>query len=110
MKNLYNLNPKSYKEGYDILYLLPKDEKYKIPKDVWKFLEENMDLHHQVTPENIYNNNLLDDTNLLLAIIYKNYLATEEEKLIINAKELSVARKKEELSYKKYNPKNLFKK
>lgn len=110
MKNLYNLSCKSYKEGFDILSLLSEDKKKKIPKDIWEFLEAHMDLHHQITPEDIYKNNLLDDTNLLLAIIYKTYLTTEDEKIIIKAKELSLKRKKEELAYKKYNPNNLFKK
>lgn len=110
MKNLYNLEPKSYKEGYDLMKLLPNDIKKKIPEDIWQFLEENMDLNHRVTAQDIEKNNLLEDTNLLLAIIYKSYLASDEEKKIINAKETSMKRKKEEMAYKKYNPNDIFKK
>ena len=110
MKNLYNLDSKSYKEGYDILQLFSNDIKKKIPEDIWHFLEEHMDTSHQITSEDISKNNLLEDTNLLLAIIYKSYLATEEEKLIIGVKEKAIKRQKEQIAYEKYNPNNLFKK
>ena len=54
-------------------------------------------------------NFLLDDTNILLAILYKTYLATEEEKVIIKAKERVVEKRKQLEAYQKYNPNNLFK-
>ncbi len=110
MKNLYNLNSKSYKEGYDILHLLSSDIQKKIPENIWQFIEENMDVNHKITFEDIRRNNLLEDTNLLLAIIYKAYLATEEEKIVICAKENAIKRQKEQIAYEKYNPNNLFKK
>lgn len=108
MKNLYNLNCKSYKEAYYILNMLPEDIKKKIPNKIQDFITENMDTNHEITYKDIYENNLLDDTNLLLAIIYKDYIATEEERIIIKAKEDSVKRNIEEEAYKKYNPNNLF--
>lgn len=109
MKNLYNLDAKSYKEGYTLIRMLPDNIQRKIPDDIWKFLREHMDLNHTITDQDIEKNNLLEDTNLLLAIIYKSYLANEEEKRIINAKETSMKRKKEEIAYKKYNPNDIFK-
>ena len=109
MKNLYNLNPKAYKEGFDLMKMLSEDTQRKIPDDIWQFLEEHMDLTHVITAEDIEKNNLSEDTNLLLAIVYKSYLATEEERKIIKAKELSIKRKREEIAYKKYNPNNIFK-
>lgn len=109
MKNLYNLDSKAYKEGYDLIKMLSRDTQRKIPDEIWQFLEEHMDLNHKITNEDIEKNNLLEDTNLLLAIIYKSYLASEEEKRIISAKEASVRRKKEEIAYKKYNPNDIFK-
>lgn len=108
MKNLYNLSCKSYKEGYYILNMLPEDIKKKIPNKIQDFIIENMDTNHEITYKDIYENNLLDDTNILLAIIYKDYIATERERMIIKAKEDSVKRSIEEEAYEKYNPNNLF--
>lgn len=108
MKSLYNLNRKSYKEAYYILNMLSEDIKKKIPNEIQDFIIENMDINHEIRYKDIYENKLLDDTNLLLAIIYKDYIATEEERMIIKAKESSVKRSIEEEAYKKYNPNNLF--
>lgn len=110
MKDLYHLNPKAYKEGYEIIKSLPESTKKKIPEEIWEFIKENMDTNHEITWNHIYENSLLEDTNTMLAILYKAYLATEEEKIIIKAKENSIRKKKEKEAYKKYNPNNLFKK
>ena len=47
MKDLYHLNPKAYKEGYEILSLLSEIEKRKIPSEILKFIKENMDLTYE---------------------------------------------------------------
>ena len=109
MKDLYHLHPKAYTEGYQILDMLPQESKDKIPEKIGDFIKKNMDVNHEVTFEDIYKNNLLEDTNILLAIIYKQYLATEEEKKIIKAKEDIVKRRKEKEAYEKYNPNDIFK-
>ena len=110
MKDLYHLQPKAYKEGYQILDMLPQESKNKIPEKIWDVIKENMDLKHEITFEDIHKNNLLEDTNILLAIIYKQYIATEEEKKIIKGKEEIVKRRKEKEAYEKYNPNDIFKK
>jgi len=46
MKNLYNLDSKAYKEGYDLIKMLSRDTQRKIPDEIWQFLEEHMDLNH----------------------------------------------------------------
>ena len=110
MKDLYHLHPKAYKEGYQILDMLPQESKEKIQEKIWNFIKENMDNKHEVTVEDIHKNNLLEDSNILLAIVYKQYMATEEEKKIIKAKEKIVERQKEKEAYEKYNPNDIFKK
>lgn len=110
MKNLYHLDPKAYREGYEIISSLPESTKKKIPEEIWEFIKENMDTSHEITWKDIYESFLLEDTNIMLAILYKAYLATEEEKMIIKAKENAIRKKKEKEAYKKYNPNNLFKK
>lgn len=110
MKNLYQLSPKAYKEGYEILNLLPKLEQEKIPNEIWQFIKEHMEVNYKLSLEDLFQNNLLQDTNLLLAILYKTYWATNSEKAIIKAKETIVKRRKETEAFTKYNPQNLFKK
>ena len=51
MKNLYNLEPKAYKEGYDLIKMLPDASQRKIPEDIWQFFKEHMDLNHTITAE-----------------------------------------------------------
>lgn len=108
MKNLYQLDAKAYKEGYIILKLLPQYSKSKIPENIWQFIKKNMDLNYEVSLNDLSKGKLLDDTNNLLAIIYKTYLATDDEKKVINAKEKFILRQKDIEARKKYNPDNLF--
>ncbi len=108
MKNLYQLDAKAYKEGYIILNLLPQYSKSKIPENIWQFIKKNMDLNYEVSLNDLSKGQLLDDTNNLLAIIYKTYLATDDEKKVINAKEKFILRQKDIEARKKYNPDNLF--
>lgn len=107
MKDLYHLSSRAYKEGYEVLKLLSKEDKDKIPDSIWNFIRENMDLSYELTAQDIADNNLLEETNILLAILYKTYLASTEEKKIIKAKERAVINRKEEEARKKYNI-NLF--
>ncbi len=97
MKDLYHLESKAYKEGFEILSLLPKSSQNKIPSDVWDFIKENMDIHYNVNFENLINMNILDDTNILLAILFKSYLASSEEKEVIKAKEFAILKRKKGL-------------
>jgi len=87
MKDLYHLSPKAYEEGYQIISMLSEQNQRKIPSDVWHFINRNRDKSHTITLEDINKNRMLEETNWLLAIIYKSYLATKEEKDIIQAKE-----------------------
>ena len=36
MKDLYHLHPKAYTEGYQILDMLPQENKDKIPEKIWE--------------------------------------------------------------------------
>lgn len=110
MKNLYQLSPKAYKQGFEILSLLPKEDQEKIPFEIWQFIKEHMDCDYTFSLDASSQNSLLPDTNLLLAIVYKSYLASDSEKTIIKTKEHMVKRRKEIEALKKYNPQNLFKK
>ena len=88
-----------------ILSLLIEDKKEKIPKDIWKEINNKTDsrLNMKINGENI-----LPETRKYLSFIFLNYLATEEEK-----KEYTKIIKNNEEQYQKaldhkYSIKNIF--
>lgn len=110
MKDLYNLDPKAYKEVYTIIKMLDESKQNLIPTEIVNYIVSHMDSSHTISNDDIKKNNLLSDTNLLLAALFKSFIANDEEKRIINAKERSIELKKQKEALKKYNPNNLFKK
>ncbi len=79
--------PKAYKELYEILKNIPKEDLEKIPENVLKTIEEKKDDNYNFEfSGDINNQNLLKETRALLATIYKNYWANMEEKRIIEEK------------------------
>lgn len=103
MSNIY---AKAYKELYEILKNIPKKDINKIPNEVLKMLEEKMDKNYKFKlQENIEFENqcLLRETKVLLAILYRDYWATEEEKEKIKQKWKSDIEKDEEEKRLKYN-------
>ena len=53
--------------------------------------------------------NISKQAEEVLAVLYKNYLASDEEKKIIKAKEKILFERKQDELRKKYNPDNIFK-
>lgn len=86
---------KAFKEIYIILNRASNDELDKIPKSFIQFIEKNMDVNHN--PEIEFNENfeksVLEETLLLLALIYRDYLISKEERSML-------LEKKEEEKYK----------
>lgn len=68
---------------YEIILLLPDDNKAKIPLSIIKLLENkkiNTDEVNIKSAEHINNNAILDETKKYLAYIFLKYLANDEEK------------------------------
>lgn len=99
---------KAFKEIYIILNRASSDELDKIPKFFIEFIENNMDVNHN--PKIEFNENfeksVLEETLLILALIYRDYLIPKEERSILLKKE---EEKLEELK-ESYNVENLFNK
>jgi len=99
---------KAFKEVYIILNKSSRDEYNKIPKTFVSFIEENMDKEY--TPQIDFNENfeetVLEETLLLLALIYRDYLITKEEREVLIKNEETQLKELEEM----YSVKNLFKK
>ena len=99
---------KAFKEIYIILNRASSDELDKIPKFFIEFIENNMDVNHNPKIEfnENFENSVLEETLLILALIYRDYLISKEERSILLKKE---KKKLEELK-ESYNVENLFNK
>lgn len=102
----------AYSEVYEILNLLDKDYKEKVPDKVRTFFEEErlQDYKPEIdTDTPLIDQNLKRETIVLLAILNLNYWCdTPEEKQEI-LEELSNNQKEKQEFLEKYNPDNLFK-
>ncbi len=103
----------AYKEVLIILSLLSEEDWNKIPKSRKDFYFDNMDKDYKFEIDLSKNNKqikLLKTTEAILANIYKEYLADENEKRDIEIREKEEFDEIEEEKRKKYNPDDIFKK
>lgn len=86
-KNMIDNYPKAYKEVYEILKHIPKEDLEKVPENVLKTIKEKKDDNYNFEFfGDIDNQDLLKETRALLATIYKNYWANTEERRLIEEK------------------------
>ena len=108
-----NLNKRAVSEVIQILDHTEKEITEKIPEKFIKFLFENADNDYKPNI-NFYNDNwentIDEDTKALLAMIYRDYIVSETERLELLEEEKQEREKQEALLREKYNPDNLFKK
>lgn len=103
--------PKAYKETYEILKYLPKEDQEKIPREMINMLKINMDKEYEYSLDKskpFEEQKMLKETREILAIFYKDYWATPERQKIIQEKIENDIKKAEELKKEKYNPNNIF--
>lgn len=79
------INSKAYTQVYYIIQNMSEDLRKKIPKELINIVEKNMDNKYKI--DNIEKLDLLEDTQKILSVIYTDYIATNEERLIIKNKE-----------------------
>ena len=107
-----NTYAKAYTEVLEILKYFPEEEYKKIPIEKINFYKSNMDEDYKFTinPEiDLANQNISKEANAIIVSLYRDYYATEEQKVKIN-EILDLNQKKEELEKrKKYHPDNIFK-
>lgn len=103
---------KAYTEVLEILKYFPEEEYKKIPVEKINFYKNNMDKNYEFTisPEiDLANQNISKEANAIIVRLYRDYYATEEQKIKIN-EILDLNQKKEELEKRKqYNPDAIFK-
>ncbi len=92
-------------EVYEVLMLLEKSKLSMIPEDLVKTIKENKDNNYEVDIHEIENGKMLQDTSRILATIYTYYLATDEEKNVIN-KLINLEKEKNRENYEVFNKDN----
>lgn len=105
------LLPKAYREVFEIIKYIPKNEYEKIPVDYIENMQRYMDKDYNYEVTNFNNfekQEMLYETEVILAILYREYWATKHQKEVILANESAFINKQEEEKKKKYNPNNMF--
>ena len=103
----------AYSEVLEILRYIPKEDYNKIPKEKIDLFEKNANLNYDFSYDI---NKTLDEQNVskkaktIIAILFRDYWATDAQREKIKAKEQYDRKMKEEENREKYNPDNLFKK
>lgn len=103
------ITKQSYSEVYAIINLMSWNLINKIPDKILENIENKRDKEQIIEIDNIEKYQPSEQANKLLAVLYKNYFATDEEKNVIQAKEKILYQKEQEELHEKYNPDNLFK-
>lgn len=104
---------KAFKEFREIIKFFPKNEYKKIPKHFIDFIEENMDNNYEYKVEHIddfQNQEMLEETRTLLSIVYRDFLASDEEKKQIIESENEELLQEEKLNQEKYDVYTIFEK
>lgn len=103
--------PKAYKEVIEILKYIPEIDYNKIPKYLIEKFEKDAekDYNYNVTEfEDFDKQPMLKETKAILAVIFRDYWATEEQREIIRSNEKFDIRKNEEAKRNEYNPDDIF--
>ena len=109
MENTMN---QSYSEVYDIIKHLDKKLYNKIPTGFIEMLREKMDNNYNVEIDynkSINEQKLLKDTKIILSIIYRDYLCSEEKKKELIEKDKADLVRYENEIRERYNPDKIFK-
>lgn len=104
----------AFTEVYEVLKLMPKQLLNKIPNKFYKMIEEERDKKYfPDIREPLEKQKLKNETIIILGLIYRDFLCSEEERKKLqekDARELQeVQQKLEEEIRQKYNPDDIFK-
>lgn len=99
------MDRRAYSEVNYIINEMPEEMKIKIPTEVIKNIQNNMDKDYIVELKDIEYDELLPDTEKFLAVLYADYIAPEEERKLIKATEKRIKDKKiQEINKNIINP------
>ncbi len=92
------MDSRAYTEVNYIINEMSSEMKSKIPYQILKKIEDRKDKNYEfyIEDEDFENVELLEDTEKMLSVLYTDYLASDEEKIVIKNKEEILERKKKE--------------
>ena len=92
------MDSRAYTEAYYIIGEMSEGIRNKIPSKILNNIEEKMDKNYNfsIEDEDFENAELLEDTEKILAVLYTDYLASDEERMIIKNKERILENRKQE--------------
>ena len=102
----------AYTEVLEVLRYVPKEDVDKIPKEKIEFYKNNMDNNYNFkidTSKSFEEQELSEKAKIVLAIIFRDYWATQEQREKILKKEKYDLEQLELEKRRKYNPDNIFK-
>lgn len=100
-------------EVFDVINHSEEAIKSKIPLKLYEFLEKNNDINYNVSinyNDDNWEDYISKDAKEILALIYRDYLVTPEEREKLILEENEEEKRIEAELREKYNPDNLFKK
>ena len=103
----------AYKEVIEVLKYVPQEDVNKISKEKLDFYKNNMDNNYNFEIDinkDFEEQNLSETAKVILAIIFRDYWATPEQKEKILKKEKYDIEKKEQEKREKYSTTDIFKK
>ncbi len=101
---------KAFAEVEQIIMLMPKGLQDKIPGKFKKLLSTWKDPNYIVTIKEPFEEyNIMEETKIILAVIYRDFLCSKEEKREIQLRDSEKLKEYEEELRQKYNPDDLFK-
>ncbi len=99
------MDKRAYSEVNYIINNMPEEMKSKIPDDVIINIQNKMDKDYVVKIKDIEYDELLPDTEKILAVLYADYIAPEEEIRFIKDTEKRIKNKKiQEINKNVINP------
>ena len=101
----------AYMEVLEILKHIPVNDYRKIPEErlrlFEKYAKKDMNFHYNVN-QTLDEQNVSEKAKILIAILFRDYWANDEQRQKILASEKTYKTKIEEEKRKKYNPDNIF--
>ena len=92
------MDSRAYTQVNYIINEMSSEMKNKIPSQILRNIENRMDKNYnfRIEEEEFENAKLLEDTEKILSVLYTDYLASDEEKIVIKNKEKILENKKKE--------------
>lgn len=104
---------KAYVEVLEILKYIPTEYYNKIPNEILENMQLNADKEYKYVVTHFYNfqeQEMLKETETIVAVLFRDYWATEEQRNKILEKEKYDLSVLEQEKREKYNPDDIFKK